>query len=115
MEEAKEVCRWLVEAGADVLHVSGGCYRSVPSAAIIAPPMNYPEGLFLPLAAAIKKVVKVPVIAVGRLHDPALAARAVEEGHADMVALGRQLIADPEWARKVEEKRPEEILSLIHI
>ena len=109
LEEAKEVCRWLVEAGADVLHVSGGCYRSVPSAAIIAPPMNYPEGLFLPLAAAIKKVVKVPVIAVGRLHDPALAARAVEEGHADMVALGRQLIADPEWARKVEEKRPEEI------
>lgn len=109
LEEAKEVCRWLVEAGADVLHVSGGCYRSVPSAAIIAPPMNYPEGLFLPLAAAIKNVVKVPVIAVGRLHDPALAARAVEEGHADMVALGRQLIADPEWARKVEEKRPEEI------
>jgi dimethylglycine catabolism A len=108
-EEATEFCRWAVEAGVDALHVAAGCYRSLPSSAIVAPPMSYPAGLFVHLAAAIKKRVSVPVISVGRLHDPALAARVVEEGHADMVALGRQLIADPEWARKVRDMRFDEI------
>ena len=107
--EAREVAGWLVEAGVDVLHVSAGCYRSLPSGAVMIPPMSYPGGVFLHLARAIKAVVPVPVIAVGRLHDPAIAAMAVSEGHADMVALGRQLIADPEWPRKVREGRADEI------
>ena len=108
-EEARELACWLVEAGADVLHVSAGCYRSLPSGAVMIPPMSYPGGVFLHLARAIRAVVPVPVIAVGRLHDPAIAAMAVREGHADMVALGRQLIADPEWPRKVREGRTDEI------
>ncbi|MBI4271459.1 MAG: FAD-dependent oxidoreductase [Candidatus Rokubacteria bacterium] len=108
-EEARELACWLVEAGVDVLHVSAGCYRSLPSGAVMIPPMSYPGGVFLHLARAIKAVVPVPVIAVGRLHDPAIAAMAVREGHADMVALGRQLIADPEWPRKVREGRTDEI------
>ncbi|GIX47517.1 MAG: hypothetical protein KatS3mg131_1728 [Candidatus Tectimicrobiota bacterium] len=107
--EAVEVCRWLQEAGVDALHVSAGCYRSQPSAAVMIPPMAYPEGVFLPLARAVKAAVRVPVIAVGRLHDPALAERVVAEGQADLVALGRQLIADPEWPRKVQEGRRDEI------
>lgn len=109
LEEARELSRWLVEARVDALHVSAGCYRSLPSGAIMIPPMGYPEGVFLHLAGAIKAGVGVPVIAVGRLHNPELAERAVAEGQADMVALGRQLIADPEWPRKAREGRVAEI------
>ena len=109
LEEAKELAPWLAEAGVDALHVSAGCYRSLPSGAIMIPPMGYPGGVFLHLARAVKAVVRVPVIAVGRIHDPEIAEMAVREGHADMVALGRQLIADPEWPRKVREGRTDEI------
>ena len=109
LEEACEMAPWLVEAGADALHVTGGCYRSRPSGALMIPPMGYPEATFLHLAREIKKRVTVPVIAVGRLHDPSLVERLLAEGQADMVALGRQLIADPEWPRKVREGRLDEI------
>lgn len=109
LDDTREVARWLAEAGVDALHVSAGCYRSVPSAAVMIPPMNYPDGVFLHLAGAIKALVDVPVIAVGRLHAPELVRRVVAEGRADLVALGRQLIADPEWPRKVREGRADEI------
>jgi 2,4-dienoyl-CoA reductase-like NADH-dependent reductase (Old Yellow Enzyme family) len=109
LDEARRLAPWAVEAGADALHVSGGCYRSLPSGAIMAPPMSVPEGVFLELAAAVKETVRAPVIAVGRLHDPALARQAIESGKADLVALGRQLIADPEWPRKVRDGRTAEI------
>jgi 2,4-dienoyl-CoA reductase-like NADH-dependent reductase (Old Yellow Enzyme family) len=109
LDEAKKVSSWAAEAGADAIHVSAGCYRSLPSGAIATPPMKYPEGVFLHLAAAIKAFVNVPVITVGRLHDPMLAAQVVGEKRADMVALGRQLIADPEWPKKVQEGRIHEI------
>ena len=108
-EEAIRVCRWLVEAGVDVIHVTAACYRSQPSAAVMIPPMIYPEGVFLHLAHAVKSALDVPVIAVGRLHSPALAEQAVAQGQADMIALGRQLIADPDWPRKVRESRVETI------
>lgn len=109
LDEARTIAPWLIEAGADALHVSAGCYRSRPSGALMIPPMQYPEGMFLPLARALKTCVQVPVIAVGRLHDPELAERAIAEGQADMVALGRQLLADPAWPRKVREGRAREI------
>ncbi len=108
-DEACESAPWFVAAGADALHVTGGCYRSLPSGALMIPPMSYPEATFLHLARAVKARVAVPVIAVGRLHDPALVERLLTEGQADMVALGRQLIADPEWPRKVREGRLDEI------
>jgi len=108
-EEAVQVARWAVEAGADAIHVSAACYRSLPSGAMMTPPMAYPKGLYLHLAARVKRAVAVPVVAVGRLHDPGLAARAVMEGATDLVALGRQLIADPDWPLKVREGRQAEI------
>ena len=109
LDEACEMAPWLVEAGAEALHVTGGCYRSRPSGALMIPPMGYPEATFLHLARAVKQRVRVPVIAVGMLHDPSLVERLLAEGQADMVALGRQLIADPEWPRKVREGRLDEI------
>jgi 2,4-dienoyl-CoA reductase-like NADH-dependent reductase (Old Yellow Enzyme family) len=104
--EGQQIAIWAGEAGADALHISAGHYRSLPSAQIVLPPMDYSDGTFLGFAAAVKSKVGVPVIAVGRLGDPALAQSAVANGKADFIALGRALIADPEWAAKVQRGEP---------
>jgi len=103
--EAVDVARWAAGNGADALHVSAGHYRSQPSAAVMIPPMAMPEALFLDFASRIKAEVGVPVIAVGRLGDPARAMAAIDDGHADFVALGRSLLADPDWPDKVRRGR----------
>src|SRR5262249_14982890 len=61
---------------------------------------------FLSYAAEVKQRVDVPVIAVGRLGDPATAAEAIARGKADFVALGRPLIADPDWVAKILRGEP---------
>ena len=104
--EGRQVAVWAAEAGADALHIAAGHYRSLPSAARQIPPMEYPEGVFLDYAAGVKAAVKVPVIAVGRLGDPALAASAVDGGKADFIALGRTQIAEPEWVAKLARGEP---------
>jgi len=63
--------------------------------------MSFPDATFLQFAAEVKTSVDVPVIAVGRLGDPVIASDAVAAGKADFVALGRSLIADPQWVEKV--------------
>ncbi|OGA59318.1 MAG: hypothetical protein A3G81_20080 [Betaproteobacteria bacterium RIFCSPLOWO2_12_FULL_65_14] len=105
LAEGLQVARWAAQAGADAIHVSAGHYRSLPSPQVMTPPMAYPEGLFLGYAERIKAEVRVPVIAVGRLGDPRLAMAAVDEGKADFVALGRTLIADPDWVEKARAGR----------
>ena len=98
--DSLQVAKWAADAGADALHITAGHYRSLPSAHMMTPPMNCPEGIFLDYAARVKAAVSVPVIAVGRLGDPRLAMAAVDSGKADFVALGRPLIADPQWVTK---------------
>ncbi len=105
-EEARKVAMWAAEAGADAIHVSGGHYRSLPSAAIMVPPMAAPPTPFLGYAEEIKKSICVPVIAVGRLGNPQRAIDAVETGRADFIALGRPLLADAEWVLKVQRRQP---------
>jgi 2,4-dienoyl-CoA reductase-like NADH-dependent reductase (Old Yellow Enzyme family) len=100
--EAQQVAVWAAEAGADAIHVAGGHYRSLPSGAVMAPPMNMPDATFLSFASGIRPLVPVPVITVGRLGDPADAMRAINDGHADFVALGRPLLADPDWPMRVQ-------------
>src|ERR1041385_4158463 len=68
-----KVAVWAGKAGADALHVAAGHYRSLPSAARMIPPMEYPDATFLDYAAQVKGQVAVPVIAVGRLGDRAAA------------------------------------------
>jgi 2,4-dienoyl-CoA reductase-like NADH-dependent reductase (Old Yellow Enzyme family) len=104
--EGKRVAVWAAQAGADAIHVTAGHYRSVPSAQVVLPPMNYPDATFLDFAADIKTHIAVPVIAVGRLGDPAIARDAVASGKTDFVALGRTLIADPQWVEKVARDEP---------
>ena len=101
-----KVAVWAAQAGADALHVAAGHYRSLPSAARMIPPMQYPDATFLDYAAQVKQQVAVPVIAVGRLGDPKIATDAVASGQADFVSLGRTLIADPEWVAKVGRDEP---------
>jgi 2,4-dienoyl-CoA reductase-like NADH-dependent reductase (Old Yellow Enzyme family) len=104
--EGRQVALWAAQAGADALHIAAGHYRSLPSAARMIPPMAYPDATFLAYAAEIKKDVAVPVIAVGRLGDPEVAADAISSGKADFVALGRTLIADPDWVAKLSRGEP---------
>jgi dimethylglycine catabolism A len=104
--EGRQIAIWAAEAGADAVHVTAGHYRSLPSAQIVLPPMTYPDGTFLEFAADVKSRIAVPVIAVGRLGDPALAQSAVENGKTDFVALGRTLVADPQWVNKVARGEP---------
>src|SRR5204863_5918633 len=104
--EGCQIAVWAAEAGADALHVTAGHYRSLPSAQVVLPPMTFPDGTFLDFAAAVKKLIHVPVIAVGRLGDPAKATEAVARGKADFIALGRTLIADPEWVNKLSRGEP---------
>jgi 2-enoate reductase len=106
LSEGLEIARFLESAGIDVLHVDGGCYDSMPW---IFPPSYYPEGPMIELAAAVKKVVKIPVITVGKISRPAFAEQILKDGKADFIAMGRQLIADPEWANKAKDGRVEDI------
>ena len=102
LAEAQVVATLLERDGADVLDVTAGIGESFEMS---APPMTIPPGSLVSYAAAIKTVVKVPVVAVGRLHDPVLAEQVLAEGKADLIAVGRGLIADPEWPRKAAEGR----------
>jgi 2,4-dienoyl-CoA reductase-like NADH-dependent reductase (Old Yellow Enzyme family) len=105
-EEGQQIALWAAAAGADALHITAGHYRSLPSAQIVLPPMAMPDGPFLDFAAEVKKKVDLPIIAVGRLGDPALAESAVASGKTDFIAIGRTLVADPQWAEKVERGEP---------
>jgi 2,4-dienoyl-CoA reductase-like NADH-dependent reductase (Old Yellow Enzyme family)/thioredoxin reductase len=98
IEESKRIAPILEAAGVDCLHVSGAVYES--SWAMI-PPYGSRQGYHADDAAAIKQVVNVPVITVGRIKSPEIAEEILEQGKADMVAMGRQLICDPDWPAKV--------------
>jgi 2-enoate reductase len=106
VDESLEIARRLEQAGVDALHVDAGCYDNWywPH-----PPIYQPPGCMVDMAETAKKVVKIPVIAVGKLGYPELAERVLKEKRADLVAIGRSLLADPEWPLKAKEGRFEEI------
>lgn len=98
LEEGIEISRLLESYGYDFLDVDTGTYDSFYYA---CPPMYNPQGFMIPLAAAAKKAVSIPVIAGGRMQDYDLAAEAVEKGEIDAVGLGRPSLADPDYPNKV--------------
>jgi 2,4-dienoyl-CoA reductase-like NADH-dependent reductase (Old Yellow Enzyme family)/thioredoxin reductase len=99
LPEALRLAPVLVENGAAYLHVSAGVYGSRQ---LTIPSMYVPQGCFADLAAAVKSEVSVPVVAVGRIKSPRLAEQIIAEEKADMVALGRSLLADPWWPAKAD-------------
>lgn len=106
VKEGLEVARRLETAGADAFEVDAGCYETWYWA---HPPTTLPPGCMVDMAQMAKRVVKVPVIAVGKLGYPELAERVLQEGKADFICLGRALLADPEWPNKVKKGRLEDI------
>jgi 2,4-dienoyl-CoA reductase-like NADH-dependent reductase (Old Yellow Enzyme family)/thioredoxin reductase len=110
IEETKQIAQILEKEGADALHVSA-C--NVVSGYLNQPPYYVEEGVFVHLAEAIKSVVNIPVITVGRIRNPVMADQIVRDGKADFVSMGRALIADPYLPEKAKEGRFEEIIPCI--
>ena len=106
IEESKAVASIVEEAGVDALHISTGVYASMQ---YIVPPPDVSPGFILPDAGEIKKAVSIPVIGVGSINDPVRAKQAIQTGQADLLAWGRQSLADPELPNKVAAGRIREI------
>ncbi|MCW3004545.1 MAG: NADH:flavin oxidoreductase [Conexibacter sp.] len=106
VDDQLQVARWLQDAGVACISVSAGTWHTL---GVTVAPMSVPRGHMLDYAARFKAELTIPVIAVGRLDDPALAERVVADGLADVVLLGRGLLADPDWPNKVQAGRPQEV------
>ena len=97
LDDTLRLAPLLETAGADYLHVSAGVYGSTE---LTIPSVYAPQGCFVHLAEAVKQVVSLPVVAVGRIKHADMADRIIAEGRADAVAMGRALLADPELPNK---------------
>jgi len=104
-DEAVLFAQLLEQAGVDLINVTGGWHET------IIPQLtgDLPRGGFTYLAAAVKDAVRIPVAASNRLGDPDTAEKALALGEADLISLGRPLIADPEWPKKAERGERETI------
>jgi NAD(H)-dependent 7beta-hydroxy-3-oxo-delta4-cholenoic acid oxidoreductase len=111
IEDAKYVAQRMQEAGVAAFHVSAGMYPDYSSR--IMPPTGTPLCPNAGLARAIREVVDVPVMVVGRINEPRVAEEVLARGDADMVVMGRALLADPAFARKAREGRFEDIAPCI--
>lgn len=111
LQESQFIARILVEAGVDALEVSGGTVPTVFWA--VVPPSGTPLALNAEFAEAMKQVVDVPVICVGRINSPRIAEFLLETGRADMVSMGRALHADPELPNKAAAGAFEDIVPCI--
>jgi 2,4-dienoyl-CoA reductase-like NADH-dependent reductase (Old Yellow Enzyme family)/thioredoxin reductase len=110
LEETLKLAPQFEEAGADCIDVSAG---GVESGDWAIQPLYFPRGCIVHLAEEVKKVVSIPVITVGRINDPILAEEIVGSGRADIVAMCRGAIADPELPNKAFQGRTEEIRKCI--
>lgn len=101
LEEGKKICQVLSEKGVDCLNVSTGSYELFH---LLVPPMEVPLMHKVPLARAIKDAIggKVPVATSGRIRFPEHAEQVLKNKDADLIGIGRPLIADPEWPNKVQ-------------
>ncbi|MBI3949772.1 MAG: FAD-dependent oxidoreductase [Acidobacteria bacterium] len=102
INDTMQIAQILEKAGVASISVSAGNWQTLH---YIMAPMFMPKAYLAEDAAKIKSVVQVPVIAVGRIHDVDVAEKVLQDEKADMVAVGRGLIADPEWAQKIIEDR----------
>ncbi len=131
IEETQEIAKAFQKAGADSIHIRTH-WIGVHQGSFCQEVLFYPEthiplnefpkemdwsrkgpGANLPLTALIKKVVSVPVMAVGGL-DADLGEMALREGKADLIGMNRRFFADPEYPRKVAEGRPDDIQPCTH-
>jgi 2,4-dienoyl-CoA reductase (NADPH2) len=123
VEEGQQIAKRIQQAGVDLIHARANAYSGLPEI-IRSEQYFYPEppqplikeldwrrqgaGALVPLAAALKQVVTVPVICVGRM-DPVIGEEAIRQGKADLIGMTRRLLADPELPNKVMAGKTEDI------
>jgi len=110
LAESIETAKALEEAGVDVINAFAGSHAEAAHAACC---MLLPRGITIPMAAAVKEAVGIPVIVVGSITTPDLAEEIIKSKAADFIALGRPLLADPYWPVKAKEGRAEDIVPCI--
>ncbi|MFC1914315.1 FAD-dependent oxidoreductase [Chloroflexota bacterium] len=113
-DDTKEIARMLQDAGVDAFTASAG--HTGASKEVFARPVpgaSFPRGCHVFLAQALKENITVPVGAVGRINDPVLADQIIKENKADLIYMGRALIADPELPAKAMQGRIEDIRTCI--
>lgn len=115
-EEIREIAQRLEKTGVSALHISVGFGAAIKDPDFIPSitPMRAPDNCIVDLAATIKKAVSIPVIAVNKIKDVQAAEQILQEGGADLIAMGRPLIADPYLPQKACEGRTEEIRPCIY-
>jgi len=106
-DDMQSIAPDFVQAGVDIIHASFGTHGS--PGGITQAPAEFAPGFNAWLARKMKDVVSVPVIAVGRFTDPAAAEESLDRGDADLIAFGRQFLADPDFLVKAQEGRTEDI------
>jgi 2,4-dienoyl-CoA reductase-like NADH-dependent reductase (Old Yellow Enzyme family)/thioredoxin reductase len=110
VEDTRQIAKLLEKEGADALHISA-C--NAASGFLNHPPYYVTEGVFVHLAEAVKARVDIPVITVGRIRNPLMADQIIADGKADLISMGRALIADPRLPQKAKEGRLAEIIPCI--
>lgn len=116
IEDVVTIVPDLVAAGADALHVSFGTHadashsNDTPNASA---PVEYAPGFKVHLARRVKEVARVPVITVGRFTDPYVMDEVIARGDADLVAVGRQHLADPDFLENARRGHPEDTIECI--
>ena len=110
IDDAKEIAILLDKSGqVDWIDVSHGNNGNYVAEGMHSGPMYVPLGAFVPLAAAIREVVNIPVMAGGRINDPIQAEKILTDGHADLIGMCRALIADPHLPNKAKAGQLEDI------
>jgi thioredoxin reductase len=106
VEESIEILELLVAAGIDIVQVSAG-NDATPE--WICQPMFMDKACLADSAARIKKALRIPVMTVGRINDPLVADAIIRDGKADLVCMGRGLLADPEMPKKAQQGNLDDI------
>jgi 2,4-dienoyl-CoA reductase-like NADH-dependent reductase (Old Yellow Enzyme family)/thioredoxin reductase len=105
-EESVILAKELEKAGIDWLECSAGTYETVH---YMVPAVYWSKNLNVHLAEAMKKVLKIPVMTLGRHGDPHMMEQILADGKADMIAMGRQMVCDPELPSKIKNGRTEDL------
>ena len=114
LEDTIAAAKRLEEEGLSAIFIVGGTQSKRDLHRAVPPMGTMPFGCFVPYAEAVKKAVNIPVIVGTRINDPSHAEEIISGGKADIVAIGRASLADPDWANKAREGRVEDINKCIY-